>query len=58
MKIVLTGSEGFIGSHLAEKIVKQGILSVFFHFSSRLNEPSSLKNIQEPSGIDSYFPWI
>ena len=24
MKIVLTGSEGFIGSHLAEKIVKQG----------------------------------
>ena len=24
MKIVLTGSEGFIGSHLAGKIVKQG----------------------------------
>lgn len=24
MKIVLTGSEGFIGSHLAEKIIKQG----------------------------------
>ena len=24
MKILLTGSEGFIGSHLAEKLVKNG----------------------------------
>ena len=24
MKILLTGSEGFIGSHLAEKLVKLG----------------------------------
>ncbi|MBN2535090.1 MAG: GDP-mannose 4,6-dehydratase [Spirochaetales bacterium] len=64
-KVLVTGSSGFIGSHLAEELVKQGaIVRAFVHYNSRnsygnleLLDPEIFKNLEIITGdiIDPFF---
>jgi NAD dependent epimerase/dehydratase len=64
-KVLVTGASGFIGSHLAEKLVKMGAnVRVFVHYNSRnsfgnleLLEPEIFRDLEVISGdiIDPFF---